>query len=366
VLSHKNSLVTIGRYPIITLSEARTEAKRLLAEFTLGKVRSQSATYKQAVELFLEEKTKARRGSTVAVYRGLLNSVTLSGQLSELTHEEVRRRLSRFTSEGAYNHHLVALTVFFNWCAKRRYITDNPTRGLSKHARATRSRVLTDAELQSIWRACRQRIAFDDEACGGFQTTMPEIVKLPRPFAAIVKLLILTGQRRGEIAALRAEFLSPNFSASNSNQCTITLPAALTKNKREHIFPLGCLATSFLSSGSHSPSLFFSARGKPNAPFNGWSKSKAALDELSGVSGWTLHDLRRTFATRLAELAVAPHVIERLLNHVTGTVSGVAAVYNRATYMAEMRTAIELWEHYLQEKAICGEQPGSFISASET
>jgi integrase len=98
----------------------------------------------------------------------------------------------------------------------------------------------------------------------------------------------------------------------------------------------------------------FPARGTNSSkPFSGWSKSKAALDKLSAVSDWTLHDLRRTFATRLAELGVAPHVIERLLNHVTGTVSGVAAVYNRASYLAEMRAAIEVWEAYLREKILC-------------
>jgi integrase len=93
--------------------------------------------------------------------------------------------------------------------------------------------------------------------------------------------------------------------------------------------------------------IIFPARGQPNKPFNGWSKSKAALDMSSAVSDWTLHDLRRTFATRLAELRTPPHIIERLLNHVTGQISGVAAIYNRASYMQEMREAVEKWEKYL-------------------
>jgi hypothetical protein len=92
-------------------------------------------------------------------------------------------------------------------------------------------------------------------------------------------------------------------------------------------------------------------------PFNGWSKSKSELDELSGVTAWTLHDLRRIFATRLAEMAVAPHVTERVLSHIMGTVSGVDAVYSRATHMAEMRGVMELWERYLEEKIICRRAP---------
>ena len=83
-------------------------------------------------------------------------------------------------------------------------------------------------------------------------------------------------------------------------------------------------------------------------PFNGWSKSKAALDKVSGVSGWRLHDLRRTFATRLAEQGSPPHVIERLLNHVSGQISGVSAIYNRASYLSEMREVVRRWEAHLQ------------------
>lgn len=88
-------------------------------------------------------------------------------------------------------------------------------------------------------------------------------------------------------------------------------------------------------------------------PLSGWSKYKSKMTD--GVPGWTMHDLRRTFATRLAELKVAPHVVERLLNHkmggitnkTDGIVSAVAEVYNRAAYLPEMREAIALWEQHL-------------------
>jgi integrase len=88
----------------------------------------------------------------------------------------------------------------------------------------------------------------------------------------------------------------------------------------------------------------FPARGNEANSYSGWSKSKAALDLASGVDDWTLHDLRRTFATNLAGLNVAPHVVEKLLNHASGTISGVAAIYNRFQYVAEMRAAVEGWE----------------------
>jgi integrase len=82
-------------------------------------------------------------------------------------------------------------------------------------------------------------------------------------------------------------------------------------------------------------------------PFSDWSKSKRLLEQISGVAAWTLHDIRRTVATRLAELGVAPHVIERILNHATGQISGAVAVYNRARYLDEMRAALTLWEERL-------------------
>ena len=186
------------------------------------------------------------------------------------------------------------------------------------HTRTSRTRVLSDEELKSTWRAC-------------------EVSEVSSHFATIVKLLILTGQRKSEIGALQ-------YSWINFDDHSITIPSGVAKNRREHTVPFGKLGGELLSANGHQGSLWFPARGKPDQPFNGWSKSKDALDRFSGVRHWTLHDLRRTFATRLANLGVAPHIIERLLNHSTGIISGVAATYNRARYLPEMRQAIELWE----------------------
>ena len=88
----------------------------------------------------------------------------------------------------------------------------------------------------------------------------------------------------------------------------------------------------------------FPARGNEEATFSGWSKAKAQLDEMISVADWTLHDLRRSTATRLASLGIAPHIVERILNHAGGTFAGVAGVYNRFEYGDEMRAALRLWE----------------------
>ena len=155
-----------------------------------------------------------------------------------------------------------------------------------------------------------------------------------------MRLLILTGMRRGECAALQATWVQDS---------TITLPKEATKNGREHTFPVGVMGVSILADTlpEDGPSLLFPARGKPTTPFNGWSKSKTVIDKRANIAPWTFHDLRRTFATNLAQMGVAPHIVERLINHVTGTISGVAAIYNRHAYMDEMRAATDAWENRL-------------------
>lgn len=313
VLNRNNNFITIGRFGVLTLANARTEAKRLLAEFTLGKVRPKSITFPAAVELFLAEKRKSCRPATVANHADRLKRhLPFKGQLADITHQDIVRRLAKISTNAEHDHALSVAKTFFTWSHNRRYIDDDPTRGLSPHGSQSRARVLTEAELRSIWEASK--------ACG--------------QFGVIVRLLILTGMRRGECAAIQASCIRDDV---------LVLPSSLTKNHREHHLPLSTSALALLPLNGEKTGLLFPARGK-SSPFNGWSKAKAQLDKLSGVEDWTLHDLRRTFATRLAELGVAPHIIERLLNHVSGTISGVAAVYNRHHFMPEMRAAIEKWE----------------------
>ncbi|MFN3658192.1 MAG: tyrosine-type recombinase/integrase [Pseudolabrys sp.] len=327
VLVHgeERQFLTIGRYPIISLSDARTEAKRFLAERTLGKLRPQSLNFPRAVEMFLEEKRKSKRASTIHDYEYYLDKFfNFKGPVAEISHPDILKRLDRIKSPSMYNHALAAARGFFNWCQRRRYITDNPVTGLSPHRTVSRARVLEDTELKLIYRAS-------------------DSVELPAPFRSIVKLLILTGQRRGEIAALRGGYIS-------STECTITLPSELTKNHQEHTFPTGALSVEIL--GRHTTKkdggYIFPARGK-FTPFNGWSKAKAALDKLSGVTDWTLHDLRRTFATRLSEMGTPIHVVEKLLNHTSGVTGGLVGIYQRNQYWDEQVAAVTAWNQRLQQ-----------------
>ncbi len=319
IVKRKNRRITIGRYPDWTLQKARLKAKQLL----LQKSAPHRVSLETALDLFVETYLKPKnRASTAKETERILRKHLVRlfhKSVEDITKHDITdilRQLGKTPSTA--NHLFTASRTFFRWAHRNDYVQVSPLSGLTiPNRRNSRSRVLSDDELKCIWKATTE----------------------PTTFNKIVRLLLLTGQRRGEIAALRSDYISNDI---------CTLPNTLTKNGREHAFPIGTISISILGSLPKSQSFIFSARGKPNQPFNGWSKSKATLDKATGVTNWTLHDLRRTFATRLAEMGIAPHVIERLLNHVTGQISGVAAIYNRARYVDEMRDAVTKWEMRLR------------------
>jgi integrase len=321
---------TIGRYPIISLSDARTEAKRILAERTLGSLRPRSVAWDVALARFLEHLQAKNKPRTVADYTRLLNRhFDFNKQnIAEITPEDITRRLDRIhDAPSERNHALVVVKIFLSWAQKppRRYIDRNPCEGMTVAKRASRKRVLTDREIVAVWNAANAN----------------------EPFHHIVRLCILLGQRRGEVGALRAEYL-------DWEERTITLPD--TKNNRSHTFPFGPMAAGILKVLPTSGYLF-PGRYMTETAYNGWAKNKRELDVLCAmpVAPYTLQDLRRTAATNWARLGVAPHVIERLLNHTFGSltnqtdggISPVAEVYNRHAYLPEMRAAMNAWENRL-------------------
>ncbi len=326
----ERTLTTIGRVGVISLKDARAEAKRLLAEATLGKKRAIPISFDRGLTLFfktLDErvKTKALKERTVHDTKRLLNKHFLprlrTDQLTEITTDKISKITTKLHSTPSEaNHAFAAIRLFFRWAKRRKYVEHSPCDGMEVPAKLpSRERVLSDRELAKVWRGA------DDT-----------------PFGAIVRLCILTGQRRGEVGALRGEYI-------DRKERTITLPPELTKNKRRHTFPYGDMTQAILETLPKKGNLF-PAEGKPEHSFSGWSKCKRRLDKkLEEVDPWTIHDLRRTFATNLAALSAPVHVTEKLLNHVSGTTSGIVAVYQRHTYLAEMRVAVAAWEARLGE-----------------
>ncbi len=317
---------TIGRFPILSLAQARHQAKRILAAKTLGKVALPSISVEDALAIFFADSERRHKFRTARDYRRLLRRhlANLMGtELEVVTTRDIAHitdRLRDTPSEAA--HALVAIKIFFNWCVRRGYMMANPCERLTAVKSSPRDRVLTNAELKAVYRHAE---AFS------------------YPFGAIVRLLILTGQRRGEIGLMQWKWID------ESTQ-TITFPSEATKNNRSHTFPFGDMTAQILADLPRMGEYVFPAtretrNGRSVRVVNGWSNLKARFDQsVEGIAPWTLHDLRRTFATNLAALGTPIHVTEKLLNHVSGSVSGVAAIYNRHAYMDEMRATIMNWE----------------------
>jgi integrase len=154
------------------------------------------------------------------------------------------------------------------------------------------------------------------------------------PYGGIVELLALTGQRREEAARCIRDELDPQ------NRIW-TLPNLRTKNAKPHIVHLSDQAIAVLNRANGPGNFVFSVTGE--RPFQDFSEAKRQLDAKSGVSGWRLHDLRRTCVSGMAALGVAPHVADKILNHQSGTISGVAAIYQRHQFLSERKEALDRW-----------------------
>jgi integrase len=206
----------------------------------------------------------------------------------------------------------------------------NPFGGLKLKKVDDRDRVLSEEELKAIWMAAE---------------------RLGSPYAGILRLLVLTGQRLGEIADLR-------WTEVNLAKKQLELPAARTKNKRAHIVALSPAAVEILQLARETKikselGLVFTVSGEP---LNGWSKLRGRLYKAveavleKSPADWVIHDIRRSVATHMAEdLKIPPHVIDRILNHSTGVIKGVMATYNRAEYLDERRNALDAWGQYIKE-----------------
>ena len=213
----------------------------------------------------------------------------------------------------------------FTWAIGEGLCDHSPVTGTNKATdEVSRDRVLTNDELRSVWNAAGTG-----------------------DYGDIIRLLILTGQRREEVGGML-------WSELDVPGATWRIGSDRTKNGIAHEVPLSSEALRILGKRRRSNSREF-VFGTGEGPFQGWSGAKRAIDRRAGLSSpWRLHDLRRTVATRMADLGVPPHIVESILNLVSGHKAGVAGVYNRSTYAAEKKAALSTWCNF-----IVGElQPG--------
>jgi len=330
--------MTIGRYPVVSLSEARNRAIEALGQVARGadpreqKARKDNGTrFDDTVDMFVrtycrQHNRESTRRETERLLKARFVSRWAARDIREVSKSDVLKIIDEALKDGvpsAANHALATIRLFFNWCSDRGLVDVNPCDRLKAPAKKiARDRVLDDLELGKVWSAA---------------------ASIGYPFGTITQLLVLTAQRRNEVTSMRWADLDLEAAAWS-------IPAALTKNGVTHVVPLVPEVLQILKSVPRVDNhLLFPARSSEGRAFSAFSKSKERLTSLSTVTEFTLHDLRRTVATRMASLGIAPHVIERLLNHVTGTLGGVAGVYNRFKYREEVRAALVLWAAHVRQ-----------------
>ena len=329
--------LTLGRYPILGLAEAREIAKEALNQVARGidprqgkEVSPKSHVFEDVVKEFVRlhcerRNRKHTREETERILRTNFVGCWKRRDVRDISRNDVLDVLDSIVERGSpigANNALSAIRKCFNWCVERGLIEISPCTGVTRPFKPkARDRVLSDDELTAIWHAANE---------------------IGYPFGVVVKLLILTAQRRNKVATMRWQDI-------DLSDHVWAIPGELTKNGKPHLVPLSELTSAQIASLPRlHESLLFPARRNDATTFSGFSKLKAKIDQLSNVQGWTLHDLRRSAATHMSRLGVAPHVVERILNHESGSFRGVAGVYNRFHYLPEMREALERWARHLE------------------
>jgi integrase len=328
--------VTLGDPKVVRCAEARSKARELLAEARLGgdpqgdKARARRAvTFAKRAEEYLSAVAAALRpGTQDAIRRHLLIHARPLHQLSveEITRSDIAALLNTVARERgpiAANRLRATLSAFFAWLVTDHELQANSVIGTRVQPEVSRDRVLTDAELATIWHA----------------------TGTGHDHHRIVRLLMLTACRRDEVGRMRWSEIAGDL---------FTLPASRSKNHIAHEVPLHALTVAQLPPRVDGRDVVF---GRGAAGYSGWSQSKARLDARLGLaSPWGLHDLRRTCATWLSERGVDPQHVDAVLNHVSGTAKrGVSGIYNRATYAGPKRQALAKWADHIA--AITGQSP---------
>jgi integrase len=319
--------ITLGSPEVFSLDEARRCARVELAKKALGRNPAQERaeeraaakqTFGSVVEQYLADRQGKVRPSTWAEYQRYLRKWW--APLHRLPLHKIGRRDVAAHLSGppvAAGQARSALSRFFTWAIKQGFdLNSNPVVGTAvpdEHI-PSRDRVLSDAELVAIW-----RMSGDDT------------------YGKIVRLLILCGSRRREIGDMQWSELDPE-------RGLWTITAERSKNGRPFTLPLSAAAWSIIADVPHNGVFLFGRR----SGFGAWAVNKQALDQRAGIASWRLHDLRRTAATGMAEIGIQPHIIEAVLNHVSGHKGGIAGVYNKARYEREMAAALERWADHVR------------------
>jgi integrase len=322
--------IKVGTWPILSLHDARELARMILRSIELGEydreapeedeVRTPTLgeVIPQFIELYAKPRTRDWRGSERVLEKF---SSLYDRPIDQIRRSDIVRVLDSLVAEGTptrANRALAAIKKLMNWCIDRGTVETSPVAHLKMPTKeVARERVLGSGELRLCWEMAEAE---------GF------------PFGPCVQLLMLTGQRRGEVSEMR-------WSELDLDNAIWTIPGRRTKNGSTHVVPLSPLAMQIIRSVPRylNSDFVFTTTGR--TPISGFGRLKDRLDAAFGpdAEDWRIHDLRRTVATKIAMLRIGPQIIEAIQNQKSGIVSGVALKYNRHAYQDEKREALELW-----------------------
>lgn len=321
--------VTIGRFPRWSVAQARAEARRLLQSFDGGlDPRPEPVVVQLSYENLVEEydRRHLQPNTRSADYiRANLRHVGLAALFGRpataITKREFAEAIDGIVRQGRPQSALNVLRnlkMMYNWAVDMDVVATNPCDRIRPPAKTVeRDRVLADAEIVAVWRAIQQ---------------------LPYPYRQMYAMWFLSGQRRSEVATMRWCDISGNV---------WTIPREVVKKDRPHTVPLSPMAMEILKSTySFGPDSYVFTTSGGKAPSSNFHKIKREVDRLSGVKGWTIHDIRRTVRSKMAELRIPREIARKVLNHEDGKID---RIYNRHEYLAEKREALEKWANHLSD-----------------
>ena len=323
----------LGVYPRLSLATAREKANALLQQVDEGvdptkrrrttDMRVENVC-REFIRLHAQPRNKSWREAERILEREFISQYAQC-DIREIKRWHVLEIMDAAQARRAYyqaNRILSHVRKLFNWCVERGILEASPIVGLKPPTpEKSRERFLTDDEIKRVLRACRNEVY---------------------PFRQIVPMLLATAQRRGELTEMR-------WSEVDLEEKVWVIPAERAKNGKEHYVPLSEFAIGLLNEVPRFLDCDYVFTTTRRSPVSGYSKWLRRLWAESETSGWRYHDLRRTAATNLAKLKVSQPVTEKILNHISGVVSGIALVYNRYDFADETRDALEKWGQRLTE-----------------
>lgn len=317
---------SIGKFPRMNAAAARTKAGAWLnkvhegvdpaGEREAAKI-ADALKFHIAIEQYLAKQRESVRESTYIGVEGYLTKPKYFGPLhnkplAKVTQSDVEQCLDAIPTRPSRQQAQKTLNAFYVWAVRKGHAPENPVARCEVIKLKDRERVLSEDEIRVLWNALK-----DDD------------------LGRVIKLLLLTGCRADEIGQLR-------WSEIDVDNAVLTLPPERTKNGRTHTLPLSPLALQIIKQVEKRDGRDF-LFGKLACGYTHWGAQKKTLTDKIGVAHWTIHDLRRTAATHMCELGIEPHVVEAILNHISGHKGGIAGIYNRARYFERMKVALAAW-----------------------